>query len=45
MRITHEQTAALILRNDVGVYLLKLITPGLEPTWFAWGKVSIIRWG
>lgn len=45
IRITHEQTAALALRNDKGVYLLKLINPALEPTWFAWGKVSESRWG
>ena len=45
MRITHGQTAALDLRNGKGVYLLKLISPALEPTWFAWGKINLISWG
>ena len=45
IRITHDQTAALELKNDRGVYLLKLINTGLEPTWFAWGHVTLSRWG
>ena len=45
IRITHEQTAALELRDEKGVYLLKLVDTNQEPEWFAWGKVTLMRWG
>ena len=45
IRVTHTQTTNLELRDDRGVYLLKLVDPTLEPEWFAWGKVTMLRWG
>jgi len=45
IRLTDEQTSTLEPKNGKGVYLLKLISPVLEPTWFAWGNVTVSRWG